>query len=341
MTAALGSGAVGALLVACLAGWATLSGPEAPEGVEFAAVLLIGVLGAVAGHALTRWRPTAVGVVVPAGVAAAFVAGLPGSLDTTATAPPLGYANANAALLVIATAATLLAAGHVAARTRPWWIAVALVLTAATFGTGSRAGLVSCVLVLLLWRKLHALGAVGWRWFSAAVLVAAVGVTVLLGATGSDSERSQRAERTDPTLVGNTLGGTRAALWADALDMVRSEPMLGHGAGSFAEESEIAADPDLAWAHSEPLQVAAELGLVGAGLAAALAGWVLAAAGRAAPLIAVLLLQTTVDYVFHFPWVVLSFGMVLGAAATVGTGTPGFTPPATRMPPGWTDRHAA
>ncbi|MDQ3326620.1 MAG: hypothetical protein M3529_13165, partial [Actinomycetota bacterium] len=112
------------------------------------------------------------------------------------------------------------------------------------------------------------------------------------------------------------------------LDMVGAAPLRGHGAGSFTEHSDLAAgDADLAWAHSEPLQVAAELGLVGAALAAALVAWVLVAARHAAPLFAVLLLQSTIDYVFHFPAVVLSFGLVLGAVVSVGSGKPGFTPP--------------
>jgi len=316
------------VLVACLAGWSLLSTPEAPEGVEFTAVLLVGVAGTVAGQLLGRWRPTAVGVVLPVGVVAALVARLPGSMTAADAAPPLGYANANAALLSVATAAVLLAAGHVADRSRTRWTVAAVLLTAATFGTGSRAGLVCCLALLVLWPRLPWFGAVTWRWVSAGVLAAAVGLTVLLGATATPEPPSSRAaERTTPSFVANTVGGTRTALWADALDMVASEPVLGHGAGTFADSSELASDPDLAWAHSEPLQVAAELGLVGAALAAALAGWMLTAAGRAAPLLAVLLLQTTLDYVFHFPWVVLSFGVVLGAAMAVGTGKPGFLSP--------------
>lgn len=318
---------IGVVLVACLAGWAVLSSPDAPQGVEFAGVLLVGALGTVVGHALTRWRPTAVGVVLVAGVVAAFVSGLPGSLNTEAAAAPLGYANANASLLTIATAAALLAAGQVADRSRTWWIVAAAVLSAATFGTASRAGVASCLLLLAIWPRLRTLGVGSWRWLSAGVLVVAIGVTVLVGLTTGESDQTLAAERTAPTVVGDTFSGTRAGLWADALDMVQSAPLLGYGAGSFAQRSDLAADAGTAWAHSEPLQVAAELGLVGAAISVALAAWVLLAVREVVPLIAVLLLQTTIDYVFHFPWVMLSFGLVLGAAASIGSGKPGFTPP--------------
>ncbi|MDQ3629432.1 MAG: hypothetical protein M3419_11600, partial [Actinomycetota bacterium] len=218
MSHTLGSGPVGVLLAATLAGWALLSTPDAPAGVEFAAVLLLGVLGTLGGYALARWRATAVGVALPVGVGAAFVAGLPGSLDASAAAPPLGYANANAALLTIATAAALLAAGHVKDRSRTWWIVAAVALSAVSFGSASRAGLASCLLLLALWPRLRSLGVGTWRWLSAAVLVGAVAVTVLVGATGSDSDRSMVAARAVPTLVDDTFSGTRAALWGDALD---------------------------------------------------------------------------------------------------------------------------
>lgn len=319
--AALGSGPVGLLLAACLAGWALLVHPDAPGGVDVAVVVLLGAAGAVTGWALSREQRELPGAVLAGAVAVAFVLTLPGSIGGAAAAPPLGYANADAALLVTATAGVLLGAGQVEGRQRVPWTVAAVAFTVATVLTGSRAAVVSCLLLLGLWAVLPRLRTVGWRWLAAGLLVAAVGTTVVLGLTSPQTRTSPAAERLAPEAVAESVGGTRAALWADALAMVGNSPATGYGAGTFADRSALAADPDLAWAHSEPLQVAAELGLVGATLAALLVAWVLLACDSSAVLVAVVLLPATVDYVLHFPAVVLSVGVVVGTAVAVGAGS--------------------
>src|SRR5690606_15055116 len=94
-----------------------------------------------------------------------------------------------------------------------------------------------------------------WRGLSGAVLAVGTIFVVMAGATH---------ETTTRTMVGDQLTGARLSLWADALSMAREQPLAGAGPGSFATTSPTAlSDNDLGWAHSAPLQLLAETGLLG------------------------------------------------------------------------------
>ena len=150
-----------------------------------------------------------------------------------------------------------------------------------------------------------------------AVSAAIVGLAVvlqLLIAVGIGDHLAARSELTQ----------RRVSLWTDAVHLARHEPLVGYGPQSFATASPTAAsDPDTRAAHSELLQVAAETGLVGAGLLLALVGWAyLALAHAAQPGPAVVgavawsafALHALVDYVANFPLVVATAGLALGLA---------------------------
>jgi hypothetical protein len=128
--------------------------------------------------------------------------------------------------------------------------------------------------------------------------------------------------------VGTTITEERVALWNEALSIAAKHPLLGVGPGGFARTSAIAlADPDLRWAHNEFLQAGAETGLPGYVFAIGIFLWGFAALaqgspGRVAALsaagLAVLGIQASVDYVLHFPFVVLMGAAVLGIGLGAG-----------------------
>lgn len=120
-----------------------------------------------------------------------------------------------------------------------------------------------------------------------------------------------------------SLSSVRHQLWADALELWRSHPVLGAGPGAFVEHSPLASSrPDLHRAHSSILQIGAELGAVGVILFLCVlgAGALSALQGRdRAGLIAVsawsaLGIHSMIDHLYEYPIVTLTAGIVLGFA---------------------------
>lgn len=118
-----------------------------------------------------------------------------------------------------------------------------------------------------------------------------------------------------------SLSSARHTLWADALSLWATEPLLGAGPGAFTPSSELASSvPSLAAAHSLILQVGAELGAVGVILLAAqlLGGFLFAARGsRPVVLIAIaawtaLAVHSSIDHLEDFPIVDFMGGIILG-----------------------------
>jgi O-antigen ligase len=319
VTARWGHGPIGVLLGGLLAGWALLARPAAPGGPAVAGMVVAGILAWWAGTLLSRVHPTlpggAVGVV---GVVTALAGGS-ALLSGAAVAPPLGYANANAALLTAGVAGFLSAAGHAIGSRRRRFVLGAIALSVVAVATTSRAAGVCCVILLAVWPHLRRSRARVWQLASSVTVIAAVVVTAWLGAAHSPQR---------PDVLEASLSPTRTDLWSDAVHMALREPLLGVGAGNFVEQSNVVrADPDLPAAHSQPLQLLAELGFVGLALLGALFCWMVLSLGRGSVLLAVLALQPTVDYVLEFPAVVVASAVVLGGVAASGMGKPGFTPP--------------
>lgn len=313
--------AFGLLLGVALAGWALLARPEAPGATTTAAAVLLALVGCALGATASRIHPALPGGAVAVAVAAAVAMTLPASLSGAATAPPLGYGNADAALFLAATAGLLISAPHVDEPWRTGVVSAAVGTTVLCALTASIAGTASCVL-LLAWSGVRRSGrAITWQAVAAVLLVGSVGLTVLLGSGVIGPA----------PLLTATLSQERVQLWSEAIALAEANPVRGVGAGAFALHSPTAlTDPDLAWAHSAPLQVAAELGYVGFGLLTLVVAWMVLALGRDALLVAALFLPATIDYVLHFGWVVLVFSVVLGgawAADSAGSGKPWLTPP--------------
>ena len=292
----------GLAIAGVLAAWVwSGDGRTAPVVALLAAMA---VVVAAARVVVARGLP-ALGVLAVA-VAGAVVLTWPGMIQVAGR--PLGYANANATLAGLGAVAAL-GAGR---RFR----ILAVVLIAVIPFTGSVAGtLVTLVGVMLVVLALVV------RWPPAAIVGGLIACSAMLGATV--------AIATGDDLLGlEDRAGARAELWAGAEELADEEPVRGVGAGGFAEQNPVTDDRDLRWAHHGPLQIAAELGVVGLVLALALAGWMWLSLLRAAastPVAAsigagamtIVGLHSNVDYVLHFPAIVL-VGMWIFGAATAG-----------------------
>ena len=274
----------------------------------------------VAARLATRWQQPVVPVAALALVATLLVLGsvLP---DLEPLGPPLGYANANAALYVqLAVAAAMAAAafplGPATAVAAP--MGAAFVLAAVV--SGSVTAMVAIVVVLVLAGMIAArlpVLAVGGGALAVLFLVGATTLVAVAAATGRQPVLVERA--------GDYVDDRRVALWADAAVLAHEHPLAGAGAGQFQELSPTArSDDDARWAHSDFLQQGAEGGAIALALLLAAFGWgaarllaagvdrVFTALGGLA--LAALGLHAAIDYVLHFPLLPLVAAALVGAA---------------------------
>ncbi|WP_318204918.1 O-antigen polymerase [Streptomyces sp. SCL15-4] len=265
------------LLGAC-AGWSLITAAVhggRPEG------MLLAVLALAAGYAGGRVSGALLPVAAPcAGAAAGLVLAvtLPRLSPGPWYAGPLGSAGGTAALLALAAGAACCAAWATGVPAlRIGLAALACAIVPAGLLLGSAAGCVAGGAVLLC--SLAAGSAHGrGRWLAglagAAVLVTAVIWAVAAGAL--------------PGGLAGAFGGWfpahRVPQWQDALRLAGHHRGLGVGPGRFGELGGLGAPaaPADGRPHSAPLQQAAEQGLVGVLLLAAVFCWVLYALWRTA-----------------------------------------------------------
>ena len=257
-----------------------------------------------------------------------------GAEATGRAAGSFGHPN----LLAVFLATALAASAAVAVGGRPSFRPVAAVSFAAALAglalTLSRGGLLAAgaaVIMMLMWRPFRRLAAVAVAVGAIALLVAGADV---LGSSQSVDLVTKRiesvryADQADP----------RSELWRGTPEIIGDHPLVGVGAGQFSTASQRYAlrDPlseyqPFEHAHSIPLTVAAELGVLGLAalvwLAAALAivlvracrrtqGWARAYAfGLTAALVAIAV-QGLVDYTVRSN-VVAMLVLTLAAAAVV------------------------
>lgn len=195
---------------------------------------------------------------------------------------------------------------------RRWLPGVLIVLfSLAILISQTLAGIASLAAVLLVWlirRRSRTL------WVS----VALIGSLVLaLGLAAGLGDRLQRdAER---ALSGNWyhLFSARGDGWAAAGEMIRNRPMTGTGAANFSHlyyPSRLAwlergggtggrseAASHFEWAHCDPLQLLAELGLAGVLWMAALAWALIGCRSRAGPLLPLAAAAAAPFLLLHYP----------------------------------------
>ncbi len=257
------------MLGACAA-WSLITAGRGgrPEGV------LLAVLALAAGYAAGRICGALLPVVAP-GTAALAGLGLavtaPHTMAGSPLISPLGHTGATAALLALSAGAACCAAWAArppGPRRALRLLAAGVVVTAAVLG--SSAGFAASTAVLLC-----SLAAARMRHRGPGLTGFALATSLVTATTWAIAEGALPTGLTD-SLAG-PLTPHRVLLWQDALTLAHDEPLLGAGPGRFGELSPTIAgslSPD-GKPHSAPLQLAAEQGLIGVALLAAVFGWVL------------------------------------------------------------------
>lgn len=312
--------AAGIVILVCCGVWTLVAAAgraARPEGT------LLALLAVTAGYAAGRILGALLPVLAPAAAAGAVLALVlvpPTRLSAHPDAPPLGYANADAALLVLAVGAACCAAW--AARGRAQRIGLRLAglgAAVAALALGSAAGFAAGVAVTLC-----SLAAARMRRRVLGLCGLALAAALAVG--GSYAV----AEHTLPSGLSESLTGQltqqRVDLWHEAVTLAVHHPLRGVGPERFAEEStalssDTAADES---PQSAPLQLAAEQGVPGAVLLAVAFGWLLCALWRsprptpvvltAAAALTGLALLATVDHVLSYAVVTAGAGFLAGTA---------------------------
>ncbi|MFJ4412049.1 O-antigen ligase family protein [Streptomyces sp. NPDC088910] len=314
--------AVGIALLVCCGVWTLIAAAgraARPEGT------LLAILAVSAGYAAGRILGALLPVLAPAVAAVAVLALVlvpPSRLSAHPDAPPLGYPNADAALLVLAVGAACCAAWAV--RGKGWRLGLRLVAAGAAvtaLALGSAAGFAAGIGVVLyslaaarMRRRL--LGLCGLAL--AAALAVGGSYAVAVDALPSGLSESLTGQLTQP----------RVELWHEAIDLAERHPLRGVGPERFTEENAgppadattaVAASPP-----SAPLQLAAEQGIPGAALLAVAFGWLLYALWRsprptpvvltAGAALTGLALLATVDHVLSYAVVTAGAGFLAGMA---------------------------
>jgi O-antigen ligase len=317
---------IGALLVLVLAGWTVVAARAHPGANPAPELWLLGASAAT--YLAVREIPTRWNAVVPALVALLVVAAVVtgrGALSGEALVPPLHYANANGALYLQASLAGLLLAvrtPNVALRVGGVAVAVAFV-AAAWLSSSVTAGVLATALLLIA-----ALTSRRPPGRTAATIATLVILGSLAGTVGLALHQQAEHSSRDVLdhVVAATLSERRPALWLESLVMMADSPLTGVGPARFQDESAIAhQDRDARWAHSGVLQQGAETGLPGAVALTALLVWLVRSTARS-PLgdrtacigtagLTALVVHSGIEYVLHFPLLVLAAVALAGYVA--------------------------
>lgn len=261
----------GVLLLGACAAWSLVTAAARggrPEGV------LLAVLAVAAGYAAGRICGALLPVPAPSAAALAGFGLAVTAPHTVAGSPliaPLGHTGATAALLTLSAGAACCAAWAAHSpgpRLALRLLACGIAATAAVLG--SVTGVAACVAVLLC-----SLASDMMRHRGPGLAGLAVGTVVVTATVWAIAANALPAGLAD-SLEG-PLTAHRVLLWQDALGLAHDEPLLGAGPGRFGELSPTVALslPSDDRPHSAPLQLAAEQGLVGVALLAAVFGWIL------------------------------------------------------------------
>lgn len=329
-----------------LASWATVSSAVAGGSThawQVGTVLAIVayLVGRVPGARWPAAAPTALVVfVLVLLVAPPWIGKALGAPPSGRPFGPLGYANASAALYVLAAGASaLVALLHRGLAVRAAAMTGAGLSVAMVLSSRSRAGVAVLVFVLASALVRRARRVRRARLALVTLLVLAMAGTWSLVLVGSDDVRGD-----DLPVVDVLLSTERLHLWGDAAALALGHPITGVGPGNFDQWSPTAQeDQDLFAAHSVYLLASAELGWPGLVLLLALFSGLLGALLRAPAVPAALVgtaivvgvgAQAAVDYVLWAPGVVGGAALLAGSAVSAAstTGKPGLTPPAPVMP---------
>ena len=203
----------------------------------------------------------------------------------------------------------------------PWLVASVILGAVAEVATLSRSGIVAALIagavVLIVTRPSRR---VGLGFAAGAVVVAGILVTLGL-AIGLEARFFSFAEVPQPDHL-----GTRAILWSAALELWRSSPLVGIGAGNFEFDLGMVGHPEVrTHANSLYLQALSEMGLVGFAATLYLIWTVISTFARSfsrRPLLIgifagniALALHQIFDYMWFFPKVGIFWAILLAIGA--------------------------
>jgi O-antigen ligase len=289
------------------------------------AVLILAATAYAAGRLVAPVLPVFAGLVLSANLIMLFC--VPSALSGQPSAPPLGYANADAALYVQTSALAAMAAlaAHGAWRAIAGISTSLLVVLAALIG--SLAGFLTGSIVLVALLTTLSRRRLPRRTVLTACLGLVLAAHVAVLALGVTYRSPDIRSPTVDNVAAASLSARRLSLWSDAITIAAEHPVTGVGPRTFPTTSPTArAHPDTREAHSATLQMAAEAGWPCAVLLLCLFLWATAralftmtnegqagAATIAATSAAALAVHSTVDYVLNFPVLVATAAVVLGA----------------------------
>ena len=319
--AALAYGGVFLLLAGMGWLWLTAEAGRGDAAAMTGMIALIALAFAAAREAARR-HALVVPTVVVAGVGVYGVVRYDTLMAHTPALAPLGYSNAAGTLFMLAAAAALLLQSRTRSPSgRFVALAVGFAFALMPWGNETRA---AAILVCLIPLALLARGARGVR-VVVVVSGAAVLLTFLLTVALAASYQPGRRDGWVAAVLDATVSERRLMLWQDALVLLRDNLLTGVGPERFPELSPTAVDhPDTMWPHSEALHFAAEAGLPGLAFALGLIGWGFlrlwrggadTGAAVAAAALGAAGVHSNIDYVLHYP------AVVVVAAALVGAGS--------------------
>lgn len=322
--------ALGALMALTLAPLCWLGAREG--STRLAGAALAGFPPVVAAGFLTSSR----GAVLAALIGLAVVVGCSVDRRRTLAAALVGLALAAPAIVVAGTASGLIDSPGDGSPGGPELAAIVAILagSAVALLLGERlvGALARSRLLAFKPRARYVVGA-GVAVF--VVLVAIAGPSNLIGdlRAGNDGETSNGNDRATGLI--STSGSGRTQIWEAALDAFADEPVRGIGAGAFTDywNQHGALRTPAGNAHSEPMQVLAELGLAGflclGGFVAIVIGCAAARVRRTDPgegaaavagLLTAALIGFAIDWSWQVPAAVVPF--LIAAGMTCGLASP-------------------
>ncbi|MDI2130219.1 O-antigen ligase family protein [Yinghuangia seranimata] len=311
---------LGVITVAAMGVWALVASAGRAAGPEAFLLALMTTAAAYATGRVAGARSAFATCGALAGAIAVVLLMSPDALSGATLAEPLGYGNANGALVAQAVGAACLAAlAAPTERRRGEMHLLAGLLVLGAFATRSLTAVLGAVAILMI-----GLTAMSARRRGSLVVAGAVCLMVVVAGTvylGSDREQASGVRST----AEEGLTGRRLDVWHDALKITKEHPWRGSGPGTFLMESPTArSDADTQAAHSQWLRQSAEQGLPGALLLVALIGWAYVRLWRSpqdpsvvavgAVTLTAFTVHASMDYVAEFPAVLASAALVLGVA---------------------------
>jgi putative inorganic carbon (hco3(-)) transporter len=187
-----------------------------------------------------------------------------GALAMGRASGSFGHPNALASFFVLALPAALVFAFVPTAALRPLIVAGFAAIFAALLFSLSRSGIVAsavALLVLLAWRPVRR---------AAGLLALAMLILTLAGSNPLAGSETTELVTKRLESISHAEGDDRLVLWRETPQIIQDHPVIGVGAGNFPSASarygivpSVGSPDEFAHAHSIPLTITAERGLLG------------------------------------------------------------------------------